>query len=70
LNSICARPSEAHYWLSAAVEGDVLDAAAVAAAVAGQNAVLIALGTGSDLRATTVLSGGTANILTAVGIAA
>jgi putative NADH-flavin reductase len=46
--------------------GDVLDAAALASAVAGQDAVVIALGTGTDLRPTTVLSRGTANIVRAM----
>jgi putative NADH-flavin reductase len=46
--------------------GDVLDAAAVETAMAGQDAVLIALGTGADLRPTTVLSRGTANIVRAM----
>jgi len=46
--------------------GDVLDAAAVEAAMAGQDAVFIALGTGNDLGPTTVLSRGTAHVVRAM----
>jgi len=46
--------------------GDVLDAAAVETAMVGQDAVIIALGTGNDLGPTTVLSRGTAQVVRAM----
>lgn len=48
------------------VEGDVLDPAAVARAVAGSDVVISALGIGMHRHATTVYSRGTANILDAM----
>jgi len=48
------------------VQGDVLDPSAVRAAVGGMDAVLSALGTGSNLEPTTVLSEGTGLILDAM----
>src|SRR3954454_1002100 len=47
------------------VQGDVLDQKAVAAAVAGQDAVLSALGV-NDRKPNTVLSDGTRNLLAAM----
>ncbi|HEX8243738.1 MAG TPA: SDR family oxidoreductase [Longimicrobium sp.] len=47
------------------VQGDVLDATAVAAAVAGQDAVMSALGV-NDRKPNTVLSDGTRNLLAAM----
>jgi len=43
--------------------GDVFDPAAVTQAVKGQDAVICALGAGSDLKKTTVRTTGTANII-------
>uniref|UniRef100_H3BE35 Biliverdin reductase B n=1 Tax=Latimeria chalumnae TaxID=7897 RepID=H3BE35_LATCH len=48
------------------VVGDVLNKADVSKAVAGQDAVIIILGTGRDLGPTTVMSAGTRNILEAM----
>ncbi|XP_027711131.1 flavin reductase (NADPH) isoform X2 [Vombatus ursinus] len=48
------------------VVGDVLKAANVNETVAGQDAVVILLGTGSDLSPTTVMSEGTRNIVAAM----
>uniref|UniRef100_A0A5F8GR30 Biliverdin reductase B n=1 Tax=Monodelphis domestica TaxID=13616 RepID=A0A5F8GR30_MONDO len=48
------------------VVGDVLKAADVDRTVAGQDAVIILLGTGSDLSPTTVMSEGTRNIVAAM----
>ncbi|XP_048225230.1 flavin reductase (NADPH) isoform X1 [Perognathus longimembris pacificus] len=48
------------------VVGDVLKAADVDKTVAGQEAVIILLGTGSDLSPTTVMSQGTQNIVAAM----
>ena len=45
------------------VTGDVLDPASVAPAVQGQDAVVCALGAGSDLKKTTVRTTGTENII-------
>lgn len=46
--------------------GDVLEASSVDKAVQGQDAVVIVLGTGDNLNASTVMSEGTRNILTAM----
>ena len=48
------------------MQGDVLDKAAVEAAIFDQHVVLCALGTGLDLSPTTVLSNGTRNIVEAM----
>lgn len=48
------------------VEGDALDREPVARAVAGADAVISALGTGSELGETTVMSDGTKNIVAAM----
>lgn len=48
------------------VPGELSDADALARTVAGTSAAIIALGTGSDLRATTALSDGTAHIVQAL----
>uniref|UniRef100_A0A8C2QNH3 Biliverdin reductase B n=1 Tax=Cricetulus griseus TaxID=10029 RepID=A0A8C2QNH3_CRIGR len=48
------------------VVGDVRQAADVDKAVAGQDAVIVLLGTGNDLSPTTVMSEGTRNIVTAM----
>ena len=43
--------------------GDIFDPASVAQAVQGQDAVICALGVGSDLKKTTVRTDGTVNII-------
>lgn len=48
------------------VTGDVFDPASVAQAVQGQDAVICALGAGSDLKKTTVRTSGTINIISAM----
>lgn len=48
------------------VVGDVRQAADVDKTVAGQEAVIVLLGTGNDLSPTTVMSEGTRNIVTAM----
>uniref|UniRef100_G1SIB6 Biliverdin reductase B n=1 Tax=Oryctolagus cuniculus TaxID=9986 RepID=G1SIB6_RABIT len=48
------------------VVGDVLQAADVDKTVAGQDAVIVLLGTGNDLSPTTVMSEGTRNIVAAM----
>ncbi|XP_028636737.1 flavin reductase (NADPH)-like [Grammomys surdaster] len=48
------------------VVGDVLQAADVDKTVAGQDAVIVLLGTGNDLSPTTVMSEGTQNIVAAM----
>ncbi|MCP4422376.1 MAG: SDR family oxidoreductase [Chloroflexi bacterium] len=45
------------------VTGDVFDPASVAEAIAGQDAVICALGAGSDLKKTTIRTTGTINIV-------
>ena len=45
------------------ITGDVFDADSVAQAVQGQDAVICALGAGSDLKKTTVRATGTKNII-------
>jgi putative NADH-flavin reductase len=45
------------------VTGDVFDAASVNQAIQGQDAVICALGVGSDLKKTTVRTSGTINII-------
>jgi putative NADH-flavin reductase len=45
------------------VTGDVFDAASVAQAVEGQDAVIVALGAGNDLKKTTVRTTGTTNVI-------
>jgi putative NADH-flavin reductase len=48
------------------VTGDVFDPVSVAAAVQGQDAVICALGAGSDLKKTTVRTTGTINVISAM----
>ncbi|KAA3646776.1 MAG: NAD-dependent epimerase/dehydratase family protein [Chloroflexi bacterium] len=45
------------------ISGDVFDPASVAQAIQGQDAIICALGTGSDLKKTTVRTTGTINII-------
>jgi len=59
-------PAEIRAQLAGIVEGDVLNEEVVHQVVTGQDGIIVALGTGTDLSPTTVLSEGLKNVLSAM----